>query len=253
VRCAYPLRCQDIRSDQGCHEKSVTVEVQAARNRLIPSFQLGQQLWSLGPGSSLPHDLAPADRLALALRLSGRPVRQQVLNIKRPGVGVVGIQRMNQRRSFLDDPHPDMSMAVDPTLMPLGQPEPTLQIQVVLHIVHRVAAGEEAGPEVPHHAGHLLVDRIVVPPEARENRVEVGPTPIGSALGGGQSRGDFPDRLDVAPDRLLLGLHQFQALIDPGGQSAQLRLGEPPFFASRFRPIDCRTSSNASAILNPGG
>jgi len=99
----------------------------------------------------------------------------------------------------------------------------------------------------------MHVDRIVVPPEGLEDRVEVGLTPIGSALGGGQGRGDFPDRLDVAPDLLLLGPHQVQTLLDPGGQPTQLRLREPPFFASRFRPIDCRTSSNASAILNPGG
>jgi hypothetical protein len=175
------------------------------------------------------------------------------MNIERPGVGVVGIQRMDQRRSFLDDPNPGVATAVDPTLMPLGQPEPTLQIQVVLHIVNIVSADEEAGPEAPHHAGHLPVDRVVVSPEALEDRVEVGLTLMRSARLGGQGRGHLPNRLDMAQDRFLLGLDQVQALLDPGGQSAQLRLGEPPFFASRFRPIDCRTSSNASAILKPGG
>jgi hypothetical protein len=94
--------------------------LQAARNRLISAFQFGQELGSLGLGSSLPHDLASADRLTLALGLAGRPVRQQVIDIKRPGVGVVGIQRMDQRRPLLDDPHPRVATAVDPSLVPLG-------------------------------------------------------------------------------------------------------------------------------------
>jgi hypothetical protein len=93
----------------------------------------------------------------------------------------VGVQRMDQRRSFLDDPNPGVAVAVDPTLRPLGQPEPTLQIPGVLHIVRDVSAGEEAGPEAPHHAGHRLADRVLVSSEALEDRVEVGLTPMGSA------------------------------------------------------------------------
>src|SRR4051794_21388330 len=120
-------------------------------------------------------------------------------------------------------------------------------------MVHRVAAGEEAGPEAPHQAGHLLVDWVIVSPEGLEDRVELGLTPDGFARAGGQSRGDLSARLDVAPDRLLPGLHQVQSFVDAGGQPAQLRLREPPFFAPRFLSIDCRTSSNAPAILNPGG
>jgi hypothetical protein len=57
----------------------------------------------------------------------------------------------------------------------------------------------------------------------------------------------------VAPDRLLLGSHQVQPLVDAGGQPDQLLLREPPFFAPRFGWIDCRTSSNAPAIRSPGG
>jgi hypothetical protein len=57
----------------------------------------------------------------------------------------------------------------------------------------------------------------------------------------------------VTPDRLLLGLHQGQPRVDARGQPTQLRLREPPFFASRFRWIDARISSRASAICNPGG
>jgi hypothetical protein len=44
--------------------------LQAARSRLISPFQVGQELGTLGLGSSPPHDLASADRLTLALRLA---------------------------------------------------------------------------------------------------------------------------------------------------------------------------------------
>ena len=116
-----------------------------------------------------------------------------------------------------------------------------------------VSADEEAGPKASHQTGHVNVDRIIVVAEASQQRVEVGLTPGRFLLRGVQRRGHLLDRLDVDPDRLLLGFHQVQSLVDAGGQPAQLRLREPPFFASTFRWIDSRTSSSAAAIRNPGG
>ena len=52
---------------------------------------------------------------------------------------------------------------------------------------------------------------------------------------------------------LLLLLDFVQARLDASGQAAELLLREPPFFASKFRWIDSRTSFNASAIRKPGG
>ena len=77
------------------------------------------------------------DRLTLARGFAGRTVRQQVVDAERFGVGVVGVQRVHQRRPFLDDPHPRVAMAVDPTLMPLGQAEPALQIEIVVDLIAR--------------------------------------------------------------------------------------------------------------------
>jgi len=193
------------------------------------------------------------DRLSLARRCAGRTVRQQVGDDEWFGVGVVGVQCMDQRRPFLNDPHSRMAMAVDPTLMPLGQAEPPLQIEIVADLIEAVIAGKEAGVEAPHQPGHLPVDRIAVAIKASQDRLEVGPTPGRSLRGRVQGRGHLLDGLDVAPDRLLLGSHQVQSLADAGGQPAQLLLRESPFFVSRFRWTDCRTSSNASAIRNPGG
>ena len=191
--------------------------------------------------------------MTLALRCSGRTVRQQVVDAERFGVAVVGVQRVHQCRPFLDDPHARVAMAVDPTLMPLGQAEPTLQIEIVVDLIEGVTASKEAGAEALHQPGHMLVDRVTVAVKASEDRVEVGLT-LGRLLRRRvQGRGHLLDRLDVAPDRLLSGFDQVQSLVDAGGQSVQLLLREPPFFTSRFRWIDCRTSSNASAIRNPGG
>ena len=165
----------------------------------------------------------------------------------------MGVQRMNQRRPFLDDPHTRVAVAVDPTLMPLGQAEPALQIEIIVDLIEGVIAGKEAGTEASHQTRHVLVDRIAVAVKASEDRVEVGLT-LGRFLRRRvHGRGHLLDCLDVAPDRLLLGFDQVQSLVDAGGQPVQLRLREPPFFAATFRWIDCRTSSNASAIRNPGG
>ena len=65
--------------------------------------------------------------------------------------------------------------------------------------------------------------------------------------------GYFLDILDVVAQCLLFGSDGVQAAVDALSQSAELLLGEPPFFSSKFRWIDAWTSSNASAIRKPGG
>jgi hypothetical protein len=60
--------------------------------------------------------------LTLAIGFARRPVRQEVLDSERLGVGPVGVQRMHHRRPFLDHPDPRMAAAVDPTLVPLSGP-----------------------------------------------------------------------------------------------------------------------------------
>jgi hypothetical protein len=95
--------------------------------------------------------------------------------------------------------------------------------------------------------------RVVVAFQTIQDRVEVAPACGGSALGGIRGHGHFLDRRDVAPDRALLGLDQVQPLVDARRQAVQLPLREPPFFAARFRPSDCRTSDSAALIPNPGG
>ena len=193
------------------------------------------------------------DRLTLTCGYRGRPVQEQVIDAELFGMSMVGVQRVDLRRPFLDDPHSRVTVAVDPPLVPLGQTEPTLQIEVVQDVIQVVPAQEQARTEAMHQSGHVVTRRIAIAVQACEDRVKVGRTRGGVTPGGIQGRSDLRDRLGVTPDRLLLGLHHGQPRVDARGQPPQLRLREPPFFASKFRWIDARISSRASAICNPGG
>src|SRR5262249_27957216 len=58
-------------------------------------------------------------------------VWQQVLRGERLGVGSVSVERQQQRCTFLHHSYPRVAPAAYPPLVPLGQPEPPLQLQVV--------------------------------------------------------------------------------------------------------------------------
>jgi len=144
-------------------------------------------------------------------------------------------------------------MAVDPSLMPLGQAKPAFQIEIVPNLIGFISTRKQARLEAAHHPGHLLVERIAVADEAIDQLLKLG-LPLGAiALLGVQSLGDFLDLLDLFADQFLFGFDRVQALIDAVGQPTQLCFRGPPFFASRFRWIDCRTSFTPSAIRKPGG
>ena len=64
---------------------------------------------------------------------------------------------------------------------------------------------------------------------------------------------NFLDFLDLFSEHLLLRFDRVQAPVDAAGQAVELLLWEPPFFSSKFRWIESRTSPKASAIRKPGG
>jgi hypothetical protein len=72
----------------------------------------------------------------------------------------VRIQRMHQRRPFLNDPNPRVAVAVNPSLVTLGHAEPPLQIEIVPDRLDLPLAHEQPGEEANHHPRHLLTDRI---------------------------------------------------------------------------------------------
>jgi hypothetical protein len=160
---------------------------------------------------------------------------------------------MHQRRSFQDQPNPRVAMAVDPPFVTLRQPEPSLQIEVIHDLFEPILAHEEPVKKAEHHRGHVVTNRILGRLEAINQRLELL-LPLGDVLGPGfEGRGHLRDHLDVFADHLLLFLDFVEAPLDASGQAIELLLREPPFFASRFRWIDSRTSERASAMRRPGG
>jgi hypothetical protein len=99
------------------------------RRFAIAPLQLVKQCRPLLLRSRLPHDLAAVQRLGLARRLAGPPIRQQVIHRKGVRMRRVRVQRGHQRRARLDQPHPRVATPVDPTLVALREAKPTLQIE----------------------------------------------------------------------------------------------------------------------------
>ena len=165
----------------------------------------------------------------------------------------VCIQCVDHRRPFLNDANSCVAMTVDSPLVTLGQSKPSLQIEIVPEFLERVLADEKAGEEAHHHLGHVLVNRIISLLEFINQLFElllaIRAIPRSRFEGGG----DLLDVLDLFSDCLLLGLDFVQTSIDAAGQAAELLLFEAPFFSSKFRRIDSRTSFKASAIRRPGG
>jgi hypothetical protein len=193
------------------------------------------------------------NRLALTRRSLSPPIRQQVVDAEQVGVRLVGVQRRQQSRTLLHDPHPGMTMAMDPAFVALGQAEAPFQIEIVLREIRVIATDKQPGLETRHHCAHMLAHRVAAPLEPSLKRLEIHLTSDTIAVRRIQGGRDIDDVLDVSPDRVLGLPDRAQAAVDEPGQPPQERLGAPPFFAARLRSIDWRTSSRASAIRKPGG
>ena len=139
----------------------------------------------------------------------------------------VRIQGQDQRRTFLHDPHPGMTMAVNPTLMALGLAEPPLQVEIVPRQVHVVTTEEEARLEAPHHPGHLLPDRVTIRLEAIAKGLESGSTSVAITTRRIERGGHLDDLIDVLLDRDLGLLDRAEPPIDVTSQATQERLGTP--------------------------
>ena len=168
-------------------------------------------------------------------------------------VALVRVQRVHQRRSFQHQPNPRVAMAVDPPLVTLRQPEPALQIEVVHDLFEPPLAHEEPVKKAEHHRRHVVTDRIFGRLEAVDQLFEPLLASRAILRPGFERRGHRLDDRDILPDDLLLLLDFVQSAPDASGQAAELLLGEPPFFSSKFRWSDAWTSFKASAILRPVG
>ncbi len=191
--------------------------------------------------------------LTLAERLSGGSVRQQILGGKQPGVCDVRVQCEDQCRPVLDDANPRVAMTVNPPLVAFGQAKPSLKIEIVLDPLELSCADKKAGQEAGHQPGHVLPNWIASPLEAIDQLLELLLAMLASLTSRFEGSGYLLDVLDVFSDRLLLGLDEVQSPVDAVGQTVKLLFCESPFFASKFRWIESRTSFKASAIRRPGG
>ena len=249
------LRCRVRRIPRALTSGKIATIRNRARMTAIPDSAAPDRQAELAVASSsaLPHDLAAVQRLGLARRLAGTPIRHQVVRRKGSRVRRVSVQRGHQRRSRLNQPHPRVATAVDPTLVALGQAEPTLQLEVISDPFVILLTHEQAGQEAQHHRRHPVPDRILGRLELIDQRFELL-LPLGDIRSPGlQRRGHLRDHGDVLANDLLLFLDFVQAPLDASGQTAELLLREAPFFASKFRWSDSWTSLSASAIRKPGG
>ena len=165
----------------------------------------------------------------------------------------VGIQRMHQRRPFLNDPDPRVAVTVDPPLVALGQAKPTLQIEIILDLFIHAVADEKAGEKAEHHRRHVVPNRILGLLELIDQLLELLLSLRAIRGPRFEGRRQLRDDRDVVSDDLLLLRDCVQTAFDASEQAAELRFREPPFFSSKFRWIDAPTSCNASAIRKPGG
>ena len=163
------------------------------------------------------------------------------------------VQSMHQRGPLQNDPNPGVAMTVDPALVTLGQAKPALQVEIVAERFKLAFADEQASQKAPHHLNHLLMHRRLCAVEALDQFLELR-LPSGARLPLRWERCSYlRDVLDVLSERLLFRVHCLQAAVDAVSQAAELLLGEPPFFSSKFRWSEARTSCNAAAIRKPGG
>jgi hypothetical protein len=160
---------------------------------------------------------------------------------------------MDQCGPLLNNPNARVAVAVDPPLVALGQAEPSFQIEVVSDLGELGSAHEEASQKAQHDRGEVLVDLIGLLSKATGQRLKLLLATRAASTLRVEGRIDLLEVLDVLSNWLLLVVNGIQASVYARGQAAKLLLCEPPFFTSRFRWIESRTSCNASVIRNPGG
>ena len=102
--------------------------------------------------------------------------------------------------------------------------------------------------EANHHPDHVLANRILSRLQFINQLFELLLAIRAILLSRFEGCGYLLDVLDVFSDCLLLGLDCVQTSVDAASQAVELLLFEAPFFSSKFRWIDARTSFKAPAI-----
>jgi hypothetical protein len=91
-------------------------------------------------------------------------------------------------------------MTVNPSLMALGQAEPSFEIEIVLDLLELARADKEAGQEADHQRGHVSVNRVLIPLESIDQLLELLPAILATLPSRSEGRGYLLDVLDVLSD-----------------------------------------------------
>ena len=167
----------------------------------------------------------------------------------------VCVQSMHQRRSLENNANPCMAMTVNPSLVTLGQPKPTLQLKIVRDLLkltsrrRRVRQGSLSST-----VAMCWANRILSPLELINQLFKLLLAIRTIRCSRFKGCGYFLDVFHVVSDCLLFGPNFVQSL----GRCSQ-RVGPSCFSANPFFLVQnsvgstSRTSSNASVIRRPGG
>ena len=104
-----------------------------------------------------------------------------------------------------------------------------------------------------HHVAHMVLDRVGTALELRLQRLKLCLSLRARAAVRVEGGLDGPHLRHLVAHIFLGGLHTAQPPVDVAGQTCESRMRRPPFWASRFRWRDARTSPRASAMRMPGG
>lgn len=96
-------------------------------------------------------------------------------------MATVRVEGEEERWALVDEAYARVGVAVDATLVALGKPKPTLEIQVVAGKVVAAAVHEKPGSEALHHACHVVVQGRGRCTKPEEDLVEIGSAAAGRA------------------------------------------------------------------------
>ena len=104
-----------------------------------------------------------------------------------------------------------------------------------------------------HHLPHVVLDRVGTALELRLQHLKLCLSLRARAAVRVEGGLDGPHLRHLVAHIFLGGLHTAQPPVDVAGQTCESVMSSPPFWASRFRWSDARTSPRASAMRMPGG
>ena len=114
-------------------------------------------------------------------------------------VDQVRIQGQQQRRAFLDEADPGVTVAMNAALVAFRLSKPPFEVEVVLRQVLRLSPNKQPGGKTCHHAAHVVPHRISALLELRLQALELH-LPLGRCAGSRRERRlNSADILDVGP------------------------------------------------------